>query len=107
MSNVIELNAAKNAKRAEELEDFNGLCPVCKSAPLIRNIHKTHVAACDKHRVCWNVGWNLFSSWQHEDEQTWRENAALLETYREVEPYYFPRKRQATTGQPANADFPF
>lgn len=107
MNIVIELTAARDRQRAEIDEDYFGGCPICKALPTIRNVHKSHIAACDQHRVRWTVGWNHLSSWQHEDVQTWRDNAALLEGYREVEPYFFRRKRRRTSAPPDNSKLPF
>lgn len=83
MSNVIEF------KRDD---DNFGLCPVCKRAPMILNVHKQHFAVCHEHKLAWASGWNLMSGWRHEDQKTWDDNRALLETYQPVEPYFWPRR---------------
>ena len=62
-----------------------GWCPECGGCDGILNIFKAHVAYCDAHRTRWDIGWNLFSSWQHEDEATWDRNAHHLAPYRDVD----------------------
>jgi hypothetical protein len=66
-----------------------GNCPHCRRQPLFRNVRSTHYACCDHCRVFWEVGSNLFSAWRYEPEAWWKENAATLDTYREVEPFFF------------------
>ncbi|HUU22881.1 MAG TPA: hypothetical protein VM389_10135 [Phycisphaerae bacterium] len=74
-----------------------GRCPECGQTDGYLNIGRTHVFVCDRHRTQWTVGANLFSSWKHEDEDTWTENAKKIHDYREVEPVHsqfefrFPR----------------
>jgi hypothetical protein len=41
-----------------------------------------HWFYCAKHRVCWFIGVNLFSSWREEDEVAWAQNEEKLERYR-------------------------
>lgn len=67
-----------------------GLCPDCWNEPdEWFNVHKTHFATCSSCKTAWTVGWNLFSDWQYEIEETWQRNSKTLEdAYRPVKPYY-------------------
>jgi hypothetical protein len=69
-----------------------GLCPECWQQPDVWfNYHRSHVCGCRKCKTAWIVGWNLFSSWQHEDESVWEKNLKILnEQYRSVQPFYSP-----------------
>ena len=69
--------------------DYWGLCPKCKGEPLFRNISRYHWAACDKHRVKWCIGENLFSGWRDETLDTWEANELELSEYRGVKPFYW------------------
>jgi hypothetical protein len=63
-----------------------GVCPACKGQDGYLNIGRDHWFKCDEHKTKWHVGSNLFSSWRHEDEAAWEENARELSEYEEVEP---------------------
>jgi len=65
--------------------DFGG-CPVCGQGEEYVNVEREHFFICRDHKVFWNVGSNLFSSWKEQDEAHWRDNAALLLTFTEVDP---------------------
>ena len=75
-----------------DLLDINyfGGCPVCGGTDGYLNIYKNHMFRCDKHKTCWSIGWNLFSSWRHETEDEWKRNADMLSGYREVKPVDSP-----------------
>ena len=47
-----------------------------------------HWFVCDTDFTKWYAGYNLFSCWQDETEDTWRENAAKLAGYIEVKPLH-------------------
>jgi hypothetical protein len=68
---------------------FWGLCPHCFHNDGCLNIGPSHFQVCHQCKTCWNLGANLFSAWRHEDEETWKKNAELLYTYKEVSPVYF------------------
>lgn len=74
-----------DAAGSRDFDAHFGVCPLCLNSGVMRNIGRTHVMACDEHRVRWNVGSNLFSAWRNEPESLHRENAALLESYTDVE----------------------
>lgn len=62
-----------------------GVCPVCYESDGYLNIGRNHLFVCHHHKVSWNVGSNLFSSWREENEVDWKRNAELLADYKEVE----------------------
>lgn len=66
--------------------DYWGGCPKCGKNDGYLNAGREHWFICHRHRVKWLVGTNLFSSWQEEDESTWRRNGQVLAGYREVRP---------------------
>ncbi len=65
--------------------DYFGGCPDCGGNDGYLNIRKDHWFRCDKHKVRWYIGSNFFSSWQHEEQPTWEENARLLAEYRDID----------------------
>ena len=69
-----------------------GLCPHCGDNDGYLNIERCHWFYCEWHKTTWMVGTNLFSSWQHEDEETWKRNEYRLAEYMVVEPYYPPHQ---------------
>jgi hypothetical protein len=105
--------ADREAERGRVTPDFYwGACPECGNEGIHLSIERTNVVACHEHRVCWVLGYNLFSGWLHETEEVWRENARLLSAYAKVEPVYFrhevkdqaARARQAAL-EPEPPDF--
>lgn len=72
---------------AEEPEHYFGCCPHCGNEGEYMNVFKSHWFVCDRDKVKWYVGYNLFSSWQEETKEDWDRNAAKLEGYRQVRPY--------------------
>jgi hypothetical protein len=98
---VAELKREKKVELLEQLEQFAaklrseldddtrfGICPTCKQHGRLYNIAsepgragKYHWVACDAHRVCWHVGYNLFSSYQFETAETWAANEKILSDY--------------------------
>jgi hypothetical protein len=64
-----------------------GGCPECGGATML-NVHRTHFGVCERHKVRWLIGSNLFSGWHSETPEVWKENEAQLEQYTEVEPVY-------------------
>jgi hypothetical protein len=63
---------------------YFGWCPECGRNDGYLNVGRTHWFVCHAHRVRWNIGSNLFSSWRFEDGSTWDRNWNLIHTYREV-----------------------
>lgn len=65
-----------------------GGCPECGSQGAYLNIGRDHWVYCETHKVKWNVGSNLFSSWRHESESDWQANRMILANFRGVSPRY-------------------
>ena len=72
-----------------QIDGFGG-CPRCRQNDGYLNIGRDHWFRCDRHRVKWLEGSNLFSSWRDENEAIWVGNAALLAEFVEVEPLTRP-----------------
>lgn len=90
-SNVVDITNRIGRKCHEERgaapgDSPFGLCPECGSNDGYINIGREHWFYCLKHRVCWCVGSNLFSSWreQTEDEQHEAFNHLEFGTFRKV-----------------------
>jgi hypothetical protein len=77
----------------EPCSHFGG-CPVCGNASHVLNVERDHYYTCDEHKKRWRVGSNLFSSWRHENEETWEENKKVLEGYEEVDPVIGPEVKK-------------
>jgi hypothetical protein len=73
-------------------DHYFGECPICRRTNGCLHVGKSHWFFCDEHRVRWNVGSNLISSWrdQTEEEQRAIYNAKDFGSYRIVEPYFTP-----------------
>jgi hypothetical protein len=69
-------------------DDFFGGCPHCGENHGYRNVRRAHYFICHTHKVNWLRGDNLFSSWRHETEDDWKENARLLASFETVEPIF-------------------
>lgn len=74
-------------------QDEHGVCPVCLRQDGFVNIGRDHWFYCERHRVTWCAGSNLFSSWREQTETDWRSNAAMLAGYRVVTPAGHERDR--------------
>jgi hypothetical protein len=63
-----------------------GGCPECGGMDGIINIGSSHWLRCDRHKVMWCVGSNLFSGWrdQTEDQQRKIYYDVGMEEYREI-----------------------
>lgn len=73
-------------------QNYFGACPTCHKNDGYANVGRTHILFCIGHRVRWTAGENIFSSWKYETEEEQRSNydAIGLDSFTEVEPYYFP-----------------
>src|SRR5690242_18180191 len=64
---------------------YDGCCPDCVEwKPQMLNIERDHWGCCDKHRVKWHIGSNLYSSWQYENRLDWLRNERHLAPYRNI-----------------------
>jgi len=85
-------------KQAEEYyksgqSDMYGMCPGCfeageKFGNTYLNVNRNHFFYCDKHRVFWPVGSNLFSSWREQTEEDWERNISQLKNYTLINEWY-------------------
>jgi len=84
------LSKKVKSMRVETLEGYWGLCPICKKTDGYINIGREHWFLCDKHRTCWHIGSNLFSSWRAETEAEQRHHCEEIgfNTFRIVKPFY-------------------
>jgi hypothetical protein len=69
-------------------DDYFGGCPICGKYSRVLTVGDDHHFVCDRDLTRWSVGSNLFSGWQHETEEVWRENAIELAGFVEVTPLY-------------------
>lgn len=67
---------------------YFGGCPTCGQNDGYRNLGRSHWFYCQRHRLRWCAGENLFSSWRGENDEIWNKNWALLEGFKEVKPLY-------------------
>lgn len=82
------MNEAKTQETVTTDNCFGG-CPQCGNAEYV-NVFKSHYNICETHKVFWSIGYNLFSSWQQENEEIWQKNRELLQGLTQVEPIYPP-----------------
>jgi hypothetical protein len=75
-------------KKREQADGYFGWCPKCKNNDGYLNIGREHWFLCKEHKVKWCVGYNLFSSWQHETEDEQRSIYDELDfgTFEKIEP---------------------
>jgi ribosomal protein L37AE/L43A len=60
-------------------------CPECGNKKTeYRNVGRNHWFICDKCKVTWLEGSNLFSGWHDENEEVWEENKKYLNNFRTV-----------------------
>ena len=85
MEKTIKVDGKEYAVSSEKYDGF-GLCPYCKDYDYYVNIGKAHWFVCNKHKVKWLAGMNLFSSWRYETEDDWKRNYEQIKDYDEVEP---------------------
>ena len=67
-------------------EDHFGGCPICGCCDTCLNIGRSHWYVCHQHKVRWNVGENLFSSWRNETEDDWQRNWMQIGEYKNIDP---------------------
>lgn len=69
-------------------DDRFGTCPICGGCDHFVNIGRTHWMVCERHKLKWNIGENLFRCWRFETEEDWRRNAETLSGVAEVQAAY-------------------
>ena len=67
-------------------DDYFGVCPECLNAAGC-NIGRENWRYCKEHRVKWQVGENLFSTWRSETEDQWFDNYKILKDFRQIVPH--------------------
>jgi hypothetical protein len=66
--------------------DLNGECPQCHSVGNgFRNYGKHNWVTCERCRVGWYVGYNLFSTWKQETKEDWERNGEYLSGFKLID----------------------
>jgi len=65
-------------------DDHFGVCPQCGKTGEMLNVADYHWLVCHEHKLRWLIGSNLFSSWQHENEDDWQRNFEIMQGYKEI-----------------------
>jgi len=66
-------------------EHYFGHCPVPGHENYYLNVGRKHWMVCEKCRIKWLIGENLFSSWRQESADVWQRNAETIKEYEEVD----------------------
>jgi len=66
-------------------ENYFGHCPVPEHENYYLNIGRSHWMVCDKCKIKWFMGENLFSSWRTQSEETWKRNEETIAGFEEVD----------------------
>ena len=74
--------------RIERADNHFGACPLCGGSDQFLNIGRDHWMVCERHKVKWPIGSNLFGCWRSETEEDWKHNAEVLRAYAQVKPVY-------------------
>jgi hypothetical protein len=85
----VEYVAALDACPINASDRHFGVCPICHKNDGFINIGPAHLFKCDKHKVRWQVGYNLFGCWrsQTKEEQEQIFNALNFGFYKDIEPF--------------------
>lgn len=83
-------NRIRLLSRWDSHETFCGRCPKCLREVSYVNVGRVHWGFCERHKLRWIIGVNLFSSWHDETENDWQRNLAILDTAEDVRPYFPP-----------------
>ncbi len=88
---------ARRGELTPGVDDRFGWCPRCLTDSPYCNVgpeslQVAHFKVCEKCKVYWQIGENLFS-WDGEETQEERDqNAAMLDSFEQVEPYHLPHE---------------
>lgn len=86
------MNQANDAEippaRIDRADNHFGTCPHCGGSDHFLNIGRDHWMVCERHKVKWAIGSNLFRCWRFETEDDWKRNAEVLCSFARVEPIY-------------------
>lgn len=80
---IQELDSAFDINKYQ-VYHFGG-CPYCGWTDGCLSIERDHWFFCERHKVKWWAGSNIFSSWRDQNEEIWRQNSEVLSAYKEVE----------------------
>lgn len=71
-------------------DGYFGLCPICKETDGYLNVGRNHWFVCEKHRVRWWVGENLFSDCHDESELEQQRHCEKIgfDAFKDIEPFY-------------------
>ncbi|MCC6946116.1 MAG: hypothetical protein IT335_16185 [Thermomicrobiales bacterium] len=76
---------AEGENQSDEYDYPFGRCPVCGDDSPYVNIGKTHWKVCERDKIAWAFGGNLFSTWVFETEEDWQRNRELVETCKVID----------------------
>ncbi|MSR59448.1 MAG: hypothetical protein EXS05_17695 [Planctomycetaceae bacterium] len=88
-------NRIRLLSRWDNHETYFGRCPRCLREVPYMNIGRNHWFVCERDKVRWWAGSNLFSSWHDETEADWERNFETIKDFEDAKPYYPP----ATMGE--------
>jgi hypothetical protein len=77
-----------HSEYADRPGEVFGVCPSCTGEGTNHNIGPAHWFACDRCRMRWLVGKDLFSAWLMENPAQHEANRKRLASYSIVEPLY-------------------
>jgi len=66
-------------------ENYFGHCSVPEHDNYYLNIGRGHWMVCDKCKIKWFIGANLFSSWRGQNRNIWEANAERIKNYDEID----------------------
>ena len=66
-------------------DNYFGHCPISGHENYYLNISRGHWMVCDKCKITWFIGANLFSSWRRENKAIWRANVEKISGYKEID----------------------
>ncbi|TPM25694.1 hypothetical protein [Mesorhizobium sp. B2-3-4] len=87
MGNIV----AFRAKRQSDPQF--GVCPMCRLHDGFVNKGSQHWFKCDKHRIRWLAGINLFDHWRDENRADQMRRFAAIECFEVVEPLWVGSRR--------------
>jgi hypothetical protein len=83
--NINKIRYLSMAKVIYDNEDnYYGHCPFPEHENCYLNIYREHWFYCDKCKIKWYWGSNLFSSWKEENEDVWAKNRKKIKNYEEI-----------------------
>ena len=76
---------AESKKLEFDEQYYWGHCPFSEHENYYLNINRGHWMICDKCKIKWFIGANLFSSWRREKKAQWGKNYKRIHHYKEVQ----------------------